>query len=146
MGIGVSIILRKQKTYPMPFKAGFPINPKTIGEHIKRKRMQLGLMQSEVAEIINVSTDCIYHWETNRNKPQINYYQKIISFLEYNPFEINANTLSEKIFAFRCLNGLSSKAFGRLLKVDASTVRSWELGESVPNRTTMIVLISTLGL
>jgi DNA-binding transcriptional regulator YiaG len=108
--------------------------------------MRLGLMQSDVAEIMQVSVDCITYWENNRSKPQINYYPSIISFLGYNPFEIHTNSLSEKIFAYRCVNGLSYKAFGKLLGVDASTVRSWEVGVSMPNRTTMIVLTAKIEL
>ncbi|TCC93714.1 transcriptional regulator [Pedobacter frigiditerrae] len=96
--------------------------------------MQLGLMQSEVAEMFKVSADCITNWENNRNKPQINYYPSIISFLGYVPFELNTNTLSEKIFAYKCINGLSYKAFGKLLGVDASTIRCWEIDQGTPNK------------
>jgi len=38
---------------------GYPINPKTIGEHIRKKRMDLRLMQKEVAKIIGVTESTI---------------------------------------------------------------------------------------
>jgi len=40
---------------PLVFPDGYPVNPKTIGEHIRKKRMDNKLMQSEVANIIGVS-------------------------------------------------------------------------------------------
>ncbi len=42
---------------------GYPINPKTIGEYHRKKRMDSRLMQSEVANIIGVSEESIWNWE-----------------------------------------------------------------------------------
>lgn len=109
MGTDVSQILFKKKTFALPQKRGFIKNPKTIGEHIRKKRMQVGLFQNDVARLLNVTADCVTYWENNRSTPQINYYPRIISFLGYNPFKINTNTLSGKIFAYRCIHGLSAK-------------------------------------
>jgi hypothetical protein len=32
-------------------------NPQTLGEHLKKRRRQLGLLQRETAEMLGVSTD-----------------------------------------------------------------------------------------
>lgn len=37
------------KTIQKPHAQGYPENPKTIGEHLKKKRMDLGLYQAEAA-------------------------------------------------------------------------------------------------
>ncbi|MEJ5995682.1 transcriptional regulator [Pedobacter sp. Du54] len=86
--------------------------------------MELVLMQKDVAKLIKVTVNCITFWETNRSKPQMQHYPLIISFLGYNPFVKKDNYIEQQIFAFRCEHGLSYKRLGKLLNVDASTVRA----------------------
>lgn len=62
-------------------------NPKTIGDLIRNRRIELNLFQKEVAEIIGVSEDCITYWENERSIPQKRHLSKITSFLGYNPFQ-----------------------------------------------------------
>ena len=54
---------------PFSYPDGYPVNPKTIGEYIRKKRMDNRLMQSEVANIIGVSEESIWNWEHGRTKP-----------------------------------------------------------------------------
>ena len=96
--------------------------------------MQLGLMQSEVAEMIKVSTDCITYWENSRSAPQINYYPSIIEFLGYMPFEFDMSSIMGKIKAYRHEHGLSQKQFAKLFGIDTSTVHLWENGECTPSK------------
>jgi len=42
---------------------GYPEFPITVGEHIRKKRMDLGLLQKEVSEIIGVTESSIWNWE-----------------------------------------------------------------------------------
>lgn len=60
--------------------------PKTIGDKIRNRRIELNLFQKEVAQIMGVSEDCITYWENDRSIPQKRYSKKIIGFLGYNPF------------------------------------------------------------
>ena len=53
----------------------------TIGDQIRKRRIQLGLLQKDVARIINVSEDCITYWENNRSSPQKRYKKLILQFL-----------------------------------------------------------------
>ena len=55
----------------------------TIGDHIRAKRVHLGLSQSQVAKKIGVTPDAITNWELNRNEPRISYMPKIIACLLY---------------------------------------------------------------
>jgi len=124
--------LRYEKQQEKPKALSYPHNPVTIGEHIKKKRMELRLLQSDVARIFKVSPDCITNWENNRSIPQINYYPRIIDFLGYCPFEFDETTLSGRLKAYRWRNGLSYKRLGKILDVDGSTVCAWENGENFP--------------
>lgn len=60
-------------------KEAYPANPKTIGEHIRKRRMDLGLMQKEVAGIIGVTESTIWNWE-NRMNPSERYMKRIEEF------------------------------------------------------------------
>ncbi|MGB7055174.1 MAG: helix-turn-helix transcriptional regulator [bacterium] len=53
-----------------------------MGERIKKKRMDLGLFQKDVARMIGVSTDTITLWEKGRTKPCRKNTGKIELFLE----------------------------------------------------------------
>jgi len=106
-----------------------PLNPTTLGEHIRKRRMELRLFQKDVAAIFNVSEDCITYWENNRSEPQIQYYPPIFGFLGYCPFELDASTFAGKIKAYRYLNGLTQKRFAKLMNLDPATVGRWENGK-----------------
>jgi DNA-binding XRE family transcriptional regulator len=53
----IQIPLEKQQL------SGYPEFPIIVGEHIRKKRMDLGLLQREVAEIIGVTESSIWNWE-----------------------------------------------------------------------------------
>jgi len=97
----------------------------------------LGIYQSEVGWHFGVSKDCITNWENGRNVPQIRHYPKIISFLGYNPFKNGEKTLGEKIFAFRCANGMSAKKFAKLIGVGEYAVLALEANRGVPRNGTL---------
>jgi DNA-binding transcriptional regulator YiaG len=42
---------------------GYPAHPITVGDHIRKKRMELGLLQREDAEIIGVTESSVWNWE-----------------------------------------------------------------------------------
>jgi hypothetical protein len=50
----INIPLEKQ---PLP---GYPTNPVTVGDHIRKRRMDHNLLQREVAEIIGVTESSIW--------------------------------------------------------------------------------------
>src|SRR5690606_30970241 len=87
-GILALPISRYAKTTPKSvFKADYPTFPETLGQHIRKRRMDLGLFQKDIAEIVGTSIDSITFWENGRAQPQIHFFPKIISFLGYYPFD-----------------------------------------------------------
>ncbi len=57
----------------------------TIGDHIRKRRIELNLLQRDVARQIGVSEDCITYWENGRSTPQRRFVTKIKEFLGYFP-------------------------------------------------------------
>jgi transcriptional regulator with XRE-family HTH domain len=123
------------------------LHPQTIGEHIKKVRMEKGLLQKEVADLIGVSEDSITYWENDRAFPQIHHYPGIIQFLEYYPFTNETDSIAGKLQQVRYCLGYSYEQIGVLLEANASTVRHWELKKGTPRllkQTEIIELWQTL--
>ena len=89
-----------------PSNPAYPEGLLTIGDHIRKRRLDLGLFQKDVAKIIGTSTDSITFWEKGRHHPALSWYPAIIQFLGYVPFEIG-ETAAEKFLAYRKIRGIS---------------------------------------
>ncbi|MBX7108680.1 MAG: helix-turn-helix domain-containing protein [Chitinophagales bacterium] len=116
-----------------------------IGDQIRRKRLSMGLFQKDVARMIGVSEDCITYWENKRSLPLIHHFPAIIKFLGFNPFKKDGDTLSIRIQNYRIEHGLSHKKMGRRLRVDGSTVASWEKDTFSPNKSIQKLLLKILS-
>lgn len=103
--------------------------PSTLGDHIRKKRMEKRLFQTEVERLFNVTPACITYWENNRNEPQVQYYPSIIEFLGYFPFNLDTSTFMGRVKAYRYANGLSQERFAKMMRVDPATVNRWEEGK-----------------
>ena len=70
-----------------PNKKPYPKELNTYGDHLRKKRLDLGpsLSQLQVVRIIKVDENSITQWELNNTKPSIKQIPKIVSFLGYSP-------------------------------------------------------------
>jgi transcriptional regulator with XRE-family HTH domain len=59
----------------------------TIGDHIKKRRMDLRLTQKELAKRLGVDKTTIQSWEKRRVRPSLVKIMKITEFLGCDPFE-----------------------------------------------------------
>ncbi|MCL4552799.1 MAG: transcriptional regulator [Candidatus Marsarchaeota archaeon] len=102
---------------------------------MRKKRLDLGLLQREVAGILRVSTPSIQYWETNHVSPSIEFTPRIISFLGYAAYESMAEmSLGEKIRTCRVVKGLSQERLAEVMGIDPATLRRWERDEKKPIR------------
>jgi transcriptional regulator with XRE-family HTH domain len=104
----------------------------SLGEHIRKRRLDLKLTQKQAAEIIGVTESAIWNWEGNESRPFWRYWGAIRDFLGYDPFP-PSSTLAEKLVSVRKLRGLSQKEAARQLGVDPSTLARWERGTGKPS-------------
>jgi transcriptional regulator with XRE-family HTH domain len=109
-----------------------PQNPKTLGDHIKKRRLEQGLYQADVARILGVTECTITNWEKNRSNPTLRPISKIIEFLGYAPKVEIAQTLGRRIVQCRKLRGINQETMARQLGVDPTTLGKWERDESQP--------------
>ena len=68
-----------------------------MGGHIRKRRLDLGLLQRDVAALVNATTPTVTNWEKNRTDPRLYLLPEIIRFLGDDPVKGNASTLGEKI-------------------------------------------------
>ena len=119
---------------PKPLPSEYPLQIKSLGDHIRKRRLDLKIFQKEVAKKIGVDETTIWFWENNRIEPSISFIPKIIGFLGYIPFETEHSSLGEKIIFFRRIHGLSQKKLANELDIDHSTLGGWERGKHKPSK------------
>lgn len=108
-----------------------PAQPQTVGDHIRRRRLGLKMLQREVAEQLGVDKTTVFNWEANTANPGIDYMPGIIRFLGYNPLPA-ANGRGERLLRHRTSLRLTQEDAARHLGVDPSTLAKWERGEREP--------------
>jgi DNA-binding transcriptional regulator YiaG len=116
------------------------IDPKTLGDKIKKRRLDLGLLQKDAAAFLGVNEQNVYLWENGHRHPLVAFYPKIINFLGYYPFEIDLSAFGGRITHYRYTLGMTPKQFGFLIPADASTVRGWENGRLVPPKRKRLIV------
>ena len=63
----------------------FEFAPKSLGEHIRRKRLILGLTQLEVGGRLGVSGWTVANWEKDHTKPTAHAKKAVAVFLGHDP-------------------------------------------------------------
>jgi transcriptional regulator with XRE-family HTH domain len=122
----IEIPLEKQ---PLP---GYPTNPLTIGDHIRKRRMDLGLLQREVAELIGVTESSVWNWE-HGVEPEQHYNPKIIKFLGYIPFDCPDDTVG-RLAWYKRTNGLTLNELGQQMQRHPDQLQEWLSGTRFPFR------------
>jgi len=105
--------------------------PVTIGEHIRAKRRERRLRQSDVGNQIGVGAETIASWEKEKAVPQIAFMPAIVRFLGYDPTP-EPTTLADRMRSYRRRLGLSIKEAALRARVDESSWGSWEQTGLIP--------------
>jgi DNA-binding XRE family transcriptional regulator len=79
------IIKARIRPYPYRWKCTqvLPKEPKTLGDHIKRRRLELHLFQSDLAKRFGVDIMTIGNWEKNVYPPAKWFIASITAWLGY---------------------------------------------------------------
>jgi DNA-binding transcriptional regulator YiaG len=121
-------------TVALPDKRTFPETLSHIGSHIKQVRLERSLPIKEVIEQLNIDRETLRCWESGTYEPHVYHYPTILTFLGYDPLQIDTTTLAGKIKRYRYIHGLSQEKMAEILQTDRSTVWQWEtnLREPIP--------------
>lgn len=110
---------------------GFVAEPTTLGEHLRKRRLEQSLTQAQVGKTLGTDEWTVGNWEKDRTFPAVRYFPAIFRFLGYDPFPA-ASTLPEKLLARRRALGLSVKRAAAKIGVDEGTFSKWERGRGNP--------------
>ena len=110
----------------------YPERLVTLGDHIRKRRLDLGMHQKDVAGIVNATTSTVTNWEKGRTNPRLFLLPKIFEFLGYDLLPESGPAFGDKIKLYRRKHGLSIKKLACTLGIDPQTVGRWEEGMSKP--------------
>jgi transcriptional regulator with XRE-family HTH domain len=111
----------------MPPPRGYPLSLATVGDHLRKARLDRGLLQEEVAQNLDVSLGTVVNWEQNHTAVATRFMPRVVAFLGFDPRPAD-DLFGERIRALRERQGLSQVALAQRLGVNASTVVAWERG------------------
>ena len=120
--------LRAQK----PLPEAHPKTLRTVGNHLRKRRLDLNLLQKDIAERLGAHEATVNSWENNLRSPPLRFIPRILDFLAYRPCESECQTLGEEIILNRRLLGLSQKKLARYLGVDPGTLSRWKRNQAKP--------------
>jgi len=127
--------LKAQRRVVLPY----PTTLKTLGDHIRKRRLDLGLNQKEVSKIIGTIPNTICSWENNSFKPSICFMPKIIDFLSYALYT-PPQSLREKLITYRQFLGITQKKLAKMMGVNATSIRDWEKGIHRPRSKSLEII------
>ena len=134
---------------PITLKALKPketdFEPKTLGEHVRKRRLELRLTQKEAAERLGVNFWTVLNWEKDHTEPPIESMPPIIRFLGYDPFP-EPKGLAQRLLAKRRAMGWSIREAARQLGVDQGTWGDWEQGGVILYRNHRRLVARLIGL
>jgi transcriptional regulator with XRE-family HTH domain len=126
--------------------------PQTIGEHLKKRRFDLGIRQSEAAKRLEVSDRTLSQWEMDRVYPTWPFQPRLVQYLGYDPFTNpslgrpgatnphalpfcdteTTTTLGRQIGRRRMELKKTRKQCAKELGVSVKTLWGWETGSWLP--------------
>lgn len=121
--------LTVRKIVNKPIFGLYPKKLESIGDHLRKKRLDLKLRQKDLIETLGVCQANILLWETNKTEPRANHIPKINNFLNYclTPQEpvlhfghqlrlYRINILGYSIFELACKIGIDESTLNEIEK------------------------------
>jgi DNA-binding transcriptional regulator YiaG len=67
---------------PKPLNKQYDTSPTTFGAKLRNKRLELSMSIRDFSKLLGVSETTVFLWESNKVKPRMNNYPKIIEIAE----------------------------------------------------------------
>ena len=77
--------LKLRGSRPPELPRGYPREVRTLGNHIRKERLDLGLCQRTLAETLGVREETLSAWERGQARPRPRHYGAIVRFLGHDP-------------------------------------------------------------
>lgn len=112
-------------------RSTYPAELKTLGDHIRKRRLELNLSQASLAKKLGVNRNAICNWERALQEPSPAIMSKIVEFLGYQP-SIENGTLASRLRAKRRALGMKQAEIAALIGAAIKSLHYWETGVRVP--------------
>jgi transcriptional regulator with XRE-family HTH domain len=99
--------------------------------HLRQRRLELGLLQRELAERLGADPCTVTNWELNRTSPALGFIPRILALVGFDSLPGGAS-LGERLKAARRRRGWSQERLAQLVGVDPSTLSRWERNLRIP--------------
>lgn len=110
---------------------GYPDAPKTLGEHFRKRRLDLGETQEQTASRFGVTFTSYNGWEADRIAPRVWQWPRVIQFLGYDPTPAPTN-LDQALTSLQRRHGLPRELLAVRLGIERKTLFNWLSGKSSP--------------
>ncbi len=137
MDMGSLHSCHKQLITKKPANAAYPTSPNTLGDHLRKVRLDRRLSQPEVAKMLKVTTDTVTGWELNRHSPPMRLAKGIVRFLGYLPGQEKDNSIGKQLYFARLVLGHTQEQAAKKMGSDESNLRYIELNERKPKPKTL---------
>lgn len=112
-------------------KKGVKCTPLTLGEHLKKHRLTLGLRQEDVASHLGTLREVYERWERDIRMPIISEWPSLLRFLGYYPS--TGISESEIVLKARRCQGFDQKTMASAIGVAPEIYRKLEKGSTCPS-------------
>ena len=116
--------LRLVAPRPRALPRGYPTSLSTLGDHIRRRRLDLGLMQRTVAEQLGVRVETVGLWEKGRAQPLPQHHGLLLAFLGYDPEPVGEG-VPARLNAARRELGLTLAQLAEWTGFDEGSLTRW---------------------
>lgn len=120
-----------------PKSTNYPKLLKTVGDHLRTRRLDLGLLQRDVAGLMCTDLKNICNWELNHKQPSLHYLPRIVEFLGYDFWTERAGSIGGLLRMYRNTHGLTQKKFAKVIGIDPTTLSRIERGKRNPMPSTV---------
>jgi transcriptional regulator with XRE-family HTH domain len=113
-----------------PYNPQYCTDPKTVGEHLKNRRLVLRLDQEHAAKLLGIWAATYSLWELNRTAPKNWNMRKVVEFLGFCPIDPDDTPGRRLAWSRHCL-GFSQKWMAKMIGMDPNIIwkletESWE--------------------
>jgi transcriptional regulator with XRE-family HTH domain len=109
-------------------RLGYVDRPQTLGQHLRKRRLDLRLRQEDAASRLGVKLHTYDRWEHGED-PRPSRWPAIFQFLEYSPLPDPA-TSGERLRQIRLRLGMNQIPFARKLRIALHTFWLYERDEA----------------
>jgi transcriptional regulator with XRE-family HTH domain len=109
----------------VPPSKAYPVSLVTLGDLIRKRRLDVKLLQKDVAGVLGVNTMTVNNGEKVRCAPILRLIPRLAEFLGYEPTSSEAPTCGAAIKRYRQMRGINQKKPAENLGVDQSTLAKY---------------------